>query len=64
MKIYLSFQFNLLVILFFCFISCKQSIINKEQLNVKEYFTSNIDLAYKRADVGTDIRIKTIKNNY
>ena len=30
----------------------------------KEYFTSNIDLAYKRADVGTEIRIKTIKNNY
>ena len=33
-------------------------------VNGKEYFTSNIDLAYKRADIGTDIRIKTIKKNY
>ena len=30
--------------------------------NGKEYFTSNIDLAHKRADEGSEIKLKTIKN--
>ena len=30
--------------------------------NGKEYFTSNQDLAHKRADEDTKIRLKTIKN--
>jgi len=30
--------------------------------NGKECFTSNEDLAHKRADEGTEIRLKTIKN--
>lgn len=33
-------------------------------VNGKEYFTSNVDLAYKRADENTEIRIKTVKKNY
>ena len=28
----------------------------------KEYFTPNEDLAHKRADEGTEIRLKTIHN--
>lgn len=27
--------------------------------NGKEYFTSNVDLAYKRADEGTEIKVYT-----
>jgi len=30
--------------------------------NGKECFTSNEDLAHKRADEGTEIRLKTINN--
>lgn len=30
--------------------------------NGKEYFTSNEDLAHKRADEDTEIRLKTINN--
>ena len=30
--------------------------------NGKEYFTSNEDLAHKRGDEGTEIRLKTIRN--
>ena len=48
MKIYLSFNFNFLVIPLLCLISCKQSIINKDQLNIKEYFIycDSLDLVY------------------
>ena len=30
--------------------------------NGKECFTSNVDLAHKRADEDTEIKLKTIKN--
>ena len=30
--------------------------------NGKEYFTSNGDLAHKRADEGTEIKTKTVNN--